>query len=124
MVNITDFGTKTSQERLWDNGVARSSRPWDKGGGGGGPGLQKTTFSALRASISSKNKGADPPGPFPRFPTVHMFAKNFWVTFPLDWAWGHVTFPENSPWPLKNLTGDLKIFPSYEERISEQKVAN
>lgn len=37
-----------------------SSKPWDKGGGGWSP---KKFFSALRASVSSKNKGA--PGPPP-----------------------------------------------------------
>ena len=40
----------------------RSSRPWDKGG----PGLKKNFFSALRASVWSKNKGGrGPPGPSP-----------------------------------------------------------
>ena len=41
---------------------APSSRPFDKRGGGG---LQKKLFSALRASVWSKNKGgwAGPPGP-------------------------------------------------------------
>ena len=45
---------------------ARSSRPFDKRGGGG---LQKKLFSALRASVWSKNKGgwAGPPGPLPWF---------------------------------------------------------
>ena len=47
--------------------------PLDKaGGGGGGVGggrvggwFPKTFFSALQASVSSKNKGAGSPGPFP-----------------------------------------------------------
>ena len=33
----------------------RSSRPWDKGGGGGA--VTKKFFSALRATFWSKNKG-------------------------------------------------------------------
>ena len=50
------------------------SRPSDKGGGGGGHpdpeirgevGLKKNSFSALRASAWSKNKGEGPHGPLP-----------------------------------------------------------
>ena len=49
---------------------ARSSRPWDKGGGGGGGGggrrvVWKKIFSALRASVSSKNKAGGRNGPLP-----------------------------------------------------------
>ena len=44
-----------------------SSRPLDKGGGGGWTGLQKR-FWALRASVLSKNKGG--PGPSPGSATV------------------------------------------------------
>ena len=40
-----------------------------RGGGGGGEKrraqCQKKTFSALRASVWSKNKGGGPPGPLP-----------------------------------------------------------
>ena len=43
--------------------------PLDKarggGGGGGGSWSPKTFFSALQASVSSKNKGAGSPGPSP-----------------------------------------------------------
>ena len=44
--------------------------PLDKAGGWGGGGgvggwFPKTFFSALQASVSSKNKGAGSPGPFP-----------------------------------------------------------
>ena len=47
-----------------------SSRSWDKRGGGG---LNKTIFfSALQASVWSKNKrGPGPPGPFPGSATVY-----------------------------------------------------
>ena len=43
-------------------GGGGSSRPLDKGGGGRSP---KKMFSALRASVWSKKKGAGPPGPSP-----------------------------------------------------------
>ena len=39
------------------------------GGGGGGAVLQKKTFSALRASVWSKNKGGGS-GPLPRDPSL------------------------------------------------------
>ena len=41
--------------------------PFDKAGAGGRVGgwFPKTFFSALQASVSSKNKGAGSPGPFP-----------------------------------------------------------
>ena len=42
--------------------------PLDKAGGGreeGGGWFPKTFFSALQASVSSKNKGAGSPGPSP-----------------------------------------------------------
>ena len=45
----------------------RSSKPWDKGGGGWS---QKKFFSALRALVSSKNKGA--PGPAPGSATKNV----------------------------------------------------
>ena len=38
-----------------------SSTPWDNGG----PGLQNSLLSALRASVWSKNKGGPPSGPLP-----------------------------------------------------------
>ena len=40
-------------------GISRSSRSWDKGGGGGWP-VSKKIFSALRASVWSKHKGGGP----------------------------------------------------------------
>ena len=55
----------------------RSSRPWDKGG----PGLKKKFFSALRASVWSKNKGGHgPPGPFP---WIHHWQGLPWMWAPL-----------------------------------------
>ena len=48
-------------------GGGRSSKPWDKGGGGWS---QTNFFSALRALVSSKNKGA--PGPAPGSATKNV----------------------------------------------------
>ena len=59
------------------------SRPSDKGGGGGHPKggmVLKKNFSALRASVSSKNKGGlGPPGPLP---WIHhgRLLKNWYVS--------------------------------------------
>ena len=49
-------GTQTKKH--WTRSSA-GSRPWDEGGGGGGGRKQspKNIFSALRASVLSKNKG-------------------------------------------------------------------
>ena len=46
-----------------------SSRPRHKGWGGG-EAVSKKTFSALLASVWSKNKGGAPPGPLPLDPTL------------------------------------------------------
>ena len=57
------------------SGTSGGSRPSDRGGGGGG-GAQKNLFSALRASVSSRNKakggerGAGGAGPSPASATV------------------------------------------------------
>ena len=64
-LNITDFGTKTSQERLCDNGLitptpladphlqitGQPGHPDPEIKGGGDPVSKKETFSALLASL-------------------------------------------------------------------------
>ena len=50
---------------------------------GGGVRSPKKTFSALRASVWSKNKGeAGPPGPFPRSATANNFEAK-WILLTL-----------------------------------------
>ena len=58
------------QKRMAGGGLC-SSRPWDKGGRGGGGGL-KNFFSAFWASVWSKNKGGGEAGPSPGSATVYI----------------------------------------------------
>ena len=68
-------------------GRGRSSRPWDKGGGGQSP---KKVFSALQTSVWSKIRGGGPPGPSPKSATAQR----------LPWGQKKVAVVEVERWPL------------------------
>ena len=87
-----DGGCRTLQrfylENIWGLEVITSagSRPWDKRGAGGG-GVQKF-FSALWASVWSKNeRGAGPLGPFPGSGcTTHKWRSTYHTWLIMSWG--------------------------------------
>ena len=100
---------RSAGSRPWDNGGARSSRPLDKGG----TRSPKQLFSALRASVWSKNKGeiSCPPSPSPgrhwsvrslqkkHLNCIHLNELHTWVHDTVMWHWSVDTFLAAVNWP-------------------------
>ena len=104
--------------------ISPGSRPWNKQGGGGGGGSPKF-FSALRASVWSKNRGwgLGPPGPSPgsahgnSHPFIYLKPEDgtsFGRSFPVKAVVGSTPNPRGK---FRKLFVSVRIVPSSKTTI-------